>query len=45
MEQCFTYIYEKNIWGNNNVSQYCGSSGGGSDINYNKDSYVIFLKK
>jgi len=45
MEQCFTYIYENNIWGNNNVSQYCGSSGGGSDINYNKDTYIPFLKQ
>ena len=45
MEQVFTNIYENNIWGNNNISQYNGSSGGGSDIDYNKNSYVPFLKK
>ena len=45
MEQVFTNIYENNIWGNNNISQYNGSSGGGSDIDYNKNTYVPFLKK
>ena len=45
MESVFTDIYEKNSWGNNNNSEYSGSSGGGSDINYNKDSYVPFLKE
>ena len=45
MEDVFTNIYEKNVWGNNNNSEYNGSSGGGSDINYNKESYVPFLKK
>ncbi len=45
MEQVFTYIYENKIWGNNYNVKYNGSSGEGSSINYNKDSYVIFLKK
>jgi hypothetical protein len=45
MEQVFTYIYENKIWGNNYNAKYNGSSGEGSSINYNKDSYVIFLKK
>ena len=45
MEQIFTNIYENNIWGNNNNPEYNGSSGSGSDINYNKDSYVTFLRK
>jgi hypothetical protein len=45
MEQVFTYIYEKQIWGNNNNEVYKGSSGEGSDINYNNYSYVPFLKK
>jgi hypothetical protein len=45
MEQIFTHIYEKHIWGNNNNPEYSGSSGGGSDINYNRDTYVPFLKK
>tara|TARA_R110000824_G_scaffold121647_4_gene277915 strand:- start:265 stop:927 length:663 start_codon:yes stop_codon:yes gene_type:complete len=45
MEEIFTNIYEKNIWGNNNNEEYLGSSGGGSDINYNLDTYIPFLKK
>ena len=45
MEQVFTYIYENKIWGNNYNVKYNGSSGEGSSINYNKDSYVIFLRK
>ena len=27
------------------MSEYNGSSGGGSDLDYNKDTYVPFLKK
>jgi hypothetical protein len=45
MEQTFTTVYERNLWGNNNISEYNGSSGEGSALNYNKDSYVPFLKK
>jgi hypothetical protein len=45
MEQTFTNIYEYKMWGNNNVQEYQGSSGSGSSINYNKDTYVPFLKK
>ena len=45
MEQTFTNVYERNLWGNNNISEYNGSSGEGSALNYNKDSYVPFLKK
>jgi len=45
MEQVFTKVYESKLWGNNNNSEYNGSSGGGSEIDYNKDSYVPFLKK
>ena len=45
MEQVFTNIYENNIWGNNNNLVYNGSSGGGCDLDYNKNSYVPFLKK
>jgi hypothetical protein len=44
MESYFTNIYENNIWGNNNNNEYKGSSGSGSFIDYNKDSYVPFLK-
>ena len=45
MEQVFTGVYETNMWGNNNNTEYSGSSGDGSDIEYNKDSYIPFLKK
>ena len=45
MEKIFTDIYENNKWGNNNIDEYKGSSGEGSDINYNKDNYIPFLKK
>ena len=44
MEQFFTDVYEKKQWGDNNNSEYNGSSGGGSDINYNI-SYISFLKQ
>lgn len=45
MEEAFTNIYINKKWGNNGVRDYDGSSGGGSDIKYNKDTYVPFLKK
>ena len=44
MEEIFTNAYENNLWGNNNISEYSGSSGIDSDIDYNKDGYVPFLK-
>ena len=45
MEQIFTNVYESKIWGNNNNAEYNGSSGGGSALDYNKNTYVPFLKK
>jgi hypothetical protein len=45
MENIFTEIYEKSIWGNNKNLEYSGSSGSGSDIDYNENKYVPFLKK
>jgi hypothetical protein len=45
MEQIFTNVYENKIWGDNNNPEYNGSSGGGSDLDYNKNNYVPFLKK
>jgi hypothetical protein len=45
MEKIFTNIYEKKVWGNNKNDNYNGSSGGGSDIDYNKNSYIPFLKE
>jgi hypothetical protein len=44
MENIFTEIYEKKIWGDNNSLEYNGTSGGGSEIDYNKFSYIPFLK-
>ncbi len=44
MKTVFTEIYEQNIWGNNNAKEYLGSSGPGSDINYNSTTYVPFIK-
>ena len=44
MEQIFTKIYNDCVWGNNNETNYCGSSGSGSEINYNINEYVPFLK-
>ena len=44
MTDIFTNIYESKIWGNNNNSNYRGSSGDGSEIYLNKDTYVPFLK-
>ena len=45
MESYFTNVYENKIWGNNNESGYAGSSGGGSDVDVNKDTYIPFLKR
>jgi len=45
MEQVFTDVYENKRWGNNHHSEYAGSSGCGSEIDYNKNTYVPFLKK
>jgi hypothetical protein len=44
MEKIFSNVYENKLWGNNNNSFYNGSSGRGSDIDYNKDTYIPFLK-
>jgi hypothetical protein len=45
MTSVFTHVYETNLWGNNLNINYNGSSGPGSDIDYNKNNYVPFLKK
>ncbi len=45
MEHTFTMIYENKTWGDNKNTQYNGSSGGGSDIEYNINTYIPFLKK
>jgi len=44
MDLFFTNIYENKTWGHNNDDEYSGSSGSGSLIEFNKDTYVPFLK-
>lgn len=44
MDNIFTFIYENNLWGNNGNDHYSGSSGDGSSIDFNIDTYVPFLK-
>jgi hypothetical protein len=44
MEKVFTEIYQNGIWGNNKNSEYDGSSGEGSDVSFNINTYVPFLK-
>lgn len=41
----FTKIYENNIWGNNNDPNYKGTSGGGSDVGYNINTYIPFIRR
>jgi GR25 family glycosyltransferase involved in LPS biosynthesis len=43
MEEVFTNVYENKVWGNNNNTKYSGSSGIGSSLDYNKNTYVPFL--
>jgi len=45
MEKVFTGIYENKLWGDNNNKYYSGSSGAGSAITFNENTYVLFLKK
>ena len=45
MESVFTKIYDTNEWGNNNNKEYNGSSGEGSDVSVNINTYVPFLKE
>jgi hypothetical protein len=45
MDKVFTEIYETCQWGNNGASQYKGSSGAGSTIMYNLNSYIPFLQR
>jgi len=39
----FTHVYKTNTWGNNHHTDYSGSSGGGSTLQFNKP-YIAFLK-
>ena len=44
MEKSFTNLYENKLWGDNKNDNYLGSSGDGSQISYNNDTYIPFLK-
>lgn len=44
MKQVFTDIYEKCIWGDGRCVEYRGSSGPGSEVCYNAQEYVPFLR-
>ena len=44
MESIFTDIYENNTWGSDRETLYNGSSGGGSEIEYNQSVYIPFIK-
>ena len=45
--EIFTSIYENNIWGKNTCkdSSYKGTSGDGSSLQYNINSYIPFIKQ
>jgi len=45
MEEAFTRVYETSEWGNNNNKEYNGSSGSGSTIDFNRSTYIPFIKK
>ena len=44
MEEAFTNVYERKIWGDNGETEYAGSSGSGSTVDYNK-TYIPYLKE
>ena len=45
MENIFTSIYENKIWADNKNKNYNGGSGKGSELDYNSETYIPFLKK
>lgn len=45
MDLFFINVYENKIWGDDNNDAYNGSSGAGSFVEFNKYTYVPFLKK
>lgn len=44
MNKIFTEIYDKSLWDNNNNPEYNGGSGHGSQLKYNINSYIPFIK-
>lgn len=43
--QVFKNIYETKKWGDNKDNNYSGSSGSGSSLAYNKDTYIPVVRK
>jgi hypothetical protein len=43
-EEIFTNIYTRCYWGSNQDKKYKGSSGQGSALNFNKDTYIPFVR-
>jgi hypothetical protein len=43
-EKIFTTIYNTCEWGDNKEKKYVGSSGGGSSLHFNRDTFMPFLK-
>ncbi len=43
-QNIFTNIYENKHWGDNKISEYNGSSGSGSNVEYNINTYIPLLK-
>jgi hypothetical protein len=43
-EEIFTGFYKRAVWGDNKQKKYSGSSGNGSSLSINKDTYVPLLK-
>lgn len=41
----FKNVYENGTWGNDTSQGYKGSSGSGSELEYNQNTYIPFLKK
>jgi len=41
----FNYIYENKIWGDDANRCYSGSSGGGSEIDFNIHDYIPFMQR
>jgi hypothetical protein len=37
-------MYEEHLWGDNGEKEYNGTSGDGSDVKYNIDTYIPFIK-
>jgi hypothetical protein len=43
-EEIFTTIYNRCYWGSNQHKKYRGSSGEGSSLEYNKTTYIPFIR-